>query len=511
MRYQAFKLLFPAVPAPTFTSIAPTNGSAAGGTLVTVTISDTTGVTGATIGGLALAGFVVLNATQFQGTTQAHSPGAVDLVVTGTFSGGSVTFAGVFTYDPSLLFDFDFSTLALGPITQANFLAATGLDFSRSTASTVQTSDSTLDETPAVDDACIGNQTAIAANTGLVIQQNTVNELGIAGDASPRNLAVTWAGGSMVCLGGQAESPNLAGNGCSIATGAAGTFSNFGNTATNVARCFSSWQRSVNPAVNGNMNQVDVTAAPPNPANVFVTRAASATWGRLVLPKPNGIQGQFIAVCDARDCTAMGGPAAEARDVYVDYIQLQDGLWASEAIPTGVTERRNDRLSFADASAWVSPTNGQIKAYVKFTPKFADTMPVSWSIVGSGGDEAFYSIWQIDANNYARISAADLKLYVKIAGGAEEVSTNPIAFNQFDVVEYYVAVGNNVASVAKYRLNGGAWVDMVLAAIADVPAPGVVPFGLLHDPGSADNADTSSLPCWLHQVTIYDDGAPAGV
>lgn len=411
---------------------------------------------------------------------------------------------------PVLLFDFDFSTLSAGPISQATFLSTTGLNFSRSTASTVQTSDSTLNETPATNNACIGNRTGTSTNAGLVIQQNTFNLLGSAGDASPRNLTVAWAGGTMTSLGGQSQSPDTSGTGCSSATGGSGTFSNYGVGATSSARCFSSWQRSIDQTSNGNMFQVDITTYPPAAGNVFTARSANNTWGRIITPKPNGVAGQYLAICDCRDYSGIGGDVAQARSVYVDYIQLEDGVFATEAIPTGQTERRNDRCSYASASDFVSIDN-QIKTYYKFTPKFSSSMEVGWRITGSAGTVSKYYLWSIDANNYAYINATDLKLYVKIAGGTETISTNAISFSQFDIVELYLAVGGNIASIAKYKLNGGSWVDLSLATITNTPAPGAVAIGLLFNVSSADNVDTGTLPCWFHKFSVYDTSAPDGI
>ena len=95
--------------APTVSSIAPTSGTTAGGTEVTIT--GTNFATGATvsIGGVAATGVMVVNSTTITATTGAHAAGTVNVVVTnsdtltGTLTNG-FTYASLsgtpFTDDP---------------------------------------------------------------------------------------------------------------------------------------------------------------------------------------------------------------------------------------------------------------------------------------------------------------------------------------------------------------------------------------------------------------------------
>lgn len=81
-----------AAPPPTVASIAPTSGPAAGGTAVTITGTNFTGATGASVGGVPLTGFTVVSATRITGTTGAGTAGPADVVV------GSATLTGGYTY-----------------------------------------------------------------------------------------------------------------------------------------------------------------------------------------------------------------------------------------------------------------------------------------------------------------------------------------------------------------------------------------------------------------------------
>lgn len=88
--------------------VAPSTGSTAGNTAVIIEVADSTGLTGAKIGGVALGSFAINDATHVSGTTAAHSAGAVDVVVSNTFGDspalvGGFTYTGVAVFDPATL------------------------------------------------------------------------------------------------------------------------------------------------------------------------------------------------------------------------------------------------------------------------------------------------------------------------------------------------------------------------------------------------------------------------
>lgn len=88
--------LYSYVPPPTVTSIAPASGPSGGGTPVTITGSNFTGVASVTIGGAAATGIDVLNATTITATTPPGVAGAQSVVV--TTPGGPGTGTTKFTY-----------------------------------------------------------------------------------------------------------------------------------------------------------------------------------------------------------------------------------------------------------------------------------------------------------------------------------------------------------------------------------------------------------------------------
>ena len=75
---------------PSVTSVSPSTGTTAGGAAITIHGSGFTGATGASIGGSAVANFVVVNDSTITGTTPTGSAGAAAVSVTGPGGTGSL-------------------------------------------------------------------------------------------------------------------------------------------------------------------------------------------------------------------------------------------------------------------------------------------------------------------------------------------------------------------------------------------------------------------------------------
>jgi len=145
--------------------------------------------------------------------------------------------------------------------------------------------------------------------------------------------------------------------------------------------------------------------------------------------------------------------------------------------------------------------------------RHASSTKIYWNTDASTrGTETEWYLWSWGANgqNYAKFKDSDKKLYVKIANGSEAASTNAISFAAGDSVEVYLAAGGNVASVAKYKINGGSWTDLVLGTISNTPAPGSGAIRLFSN-DNASTGDTGSMLIWLNRLTVYDSNAPSGV
>jgi len=423
-----------------------------------------------------------------------------------------------------LLFDFDFRLLSLGPISAASLLSTTathgtnvrGLTFTRSTVSTVQTSDTTVDSTPGVNDACIGCRDSVSSHRGLVLQ--TRNQNGCPGPF--RNLSSGWFlnqnafyGGTYVPIVTTGQTgPDGTNNASQVDCGAI----SYVDQSTGLAQpyTFSSWQTG-----HSQMSMNQAISSQGNFAGAVVAVRNNPAWGRLACTANGATSIPGIAIVDGRtETVAAGGEVAQARLNKVDFVQLESGEFTTEAIIAGTssaagTAREDDRLDYGVGSELIS-TDGQLRFRFTFTPKFATTMSgVCYAVTGSSGLANAVHWWLLSwgalNTNYVRIQSSDKKLAVKF-GGSEYVSTNPIAWSQFDTVVIELELGAGIASVARYNLNGGAWVNLSLATVPDTPAPGSNPVGIMRNVAFASNTaagwaveDRGQIPCWLHRITFY--------
>lgn len=78
-------------PSPTVSSITDDVGDTSGGVPVTITGTNFTGASGATVGGVAITSFLVVNSTTITGVTGAHVKGVVDVVVQHASGNGTLT------------------------------------------------------------------------------------------------------------------------------------------------------------------------------------------------------------------------------------------------------------------------------------------------------------------------------------------------------------------------------------------------------------------------------------
>src|SRR6202044_1764738 len=85
-------------PPPVVTSVVPNSGSAAGGTLVTITGNGFSGTTGVTFGSVAATNFTVLSNTKINVVAPAQPAGLHNIFVTGPTGASAAAFGDLFTY-----------------------------------------------------------------------------------------------------------------------------------------------------------------------------------------------------------------------------------------------------------------------------------------------------------------------------------------------------------------------------------------------------------------------------
>ncbi|TCR03934.1 IPT/TIG domain-containing protein [Neorhizobium sp. JUb45] len=121
----------PALP-PTGIAVLPLTGPTSGGTPVTITGVNFTGVTGVSFGGTAATSVTVVNDTTITATTPAHAAGIVNVSLTSP--AGTGTGVSLFTYLPVAQPSVLLVAPLTGPISGNTTVTITGLNFTGATA-----------------------------------------------------------------------------------------------------------------------------------------------------------------------------------------------------------------------------------------------------------------------------------------------------------------------------------------------------------------------------------------
>lgn len=479
--------------APTVSSVTPAFGPEGGGTAITnlVGIGFLSGAT-VTIGGASATSVVVVSPTQITCVAPTGTFGSRDIVVTNT-GGPPGTGAGLFTYYKQA----DFNIITAGSLSAAALVGATGVatftraDTSNTNSATCQLSASTLESGVALNRPRIDSNGTIK---GLLIEQRMVNRVPTGG---ARKIATGW-----VATAQGTQTNNVATGPDGTATAASqcnmnaiNQISNYQDFGSNVATryVFSCWQRSV-----GTDDMLMSLFPSGGGTELLLVRSGTTTWGRMIRAKGTALA-QYVVAVETYDTTASGGQSARARNVYVDFMQLEPGDFPTSAINSSgatATVRPTDYL------AWTHPTTAnRLRLYMRLYPQFSTALGISTVISSSGldGQMASNYLYYIDSSNYAYIKHSDNKVYMKVAGSSETASTNAISFANGDDLEVLIEVGNNVASVLKYRVNAGSWTDLVMATFSGNATPGSN-VTLCNDTASSDGAP---LVCRLRELRAY--------
>jgi hypothetical protein len=448
------------------------------------------------------------------------------------------------------LFDVDFTTLSLGARSQATFATETavnnpgGLVFERASVGTVQTSATTIDSTPTVNQPGIGCLDSTQSKRGLVMQPRTA--LCLLNIIFPRTIIGWnpgegslnpawngWAGQDSEQSNNDAVSPDgltkairlktyigMRGSPAYSPPQLDGSYSIYGASAGVTAPAtFSMWCK-------GTLQMVTTVGGNPSPPTTVPLGGASAlrvastgVWTRAAM---TGIGiGPYAIVADGRDYSSCAGapyiPSGGLTPIecHADFINVTRGIYIPEAIELTGGVCAAHFLHYPTGSDIVA-ANHQLKMSVILSPKHASTSEV-YHGVNDPDITLGFSIWSYEdagVKSYVRIRQSDRKLAVKVGVMTEIVSTNAIVFGQNSKVQIHVAVGGNVASVARYRIHNGttwgAWVDLVLATVANNVAPGANPIYFLSSPfnaitfgGSSD--DYFGWCCRVHRLTTYDE------
>lgn len=231
---------------------------------------------------------------------------------------------------------------------------------------------------------------------------------------------------------------------------------------------------------------------------------------RTATASPTATAAANVFAADGRGNTLFTGVSfgATALDQVVDYQQVEQGRWASSAIPTtaATVTRAADKLSVAESTVEAA---GALRFYVKIE------MPTTLlNHVESGGTGELtlwtdaagsYKCW-IDASSgaiYAQALASDLGI-----PAAVYTTSAPVSVAIGDLLEVWVVCGGAALPTIKYRINAGSVVTPTLSSgtrTHTLPTIGAT----VHVLG--DSTGANGLYGTVQTVAFYADGqAPGG-
>ncbi len=186
---------------------------------------------------------------------------------------------------------------------------------------------------------------------------------------------------------------------------------------------------------------------------------------------------------------SVGDTAGE--DFFADYMQCEDGRYATEAIETAgaAVTRAADVLSYTTGAAIVG-NDGRVRQYLKFAPK--------------GGSTDFAEdkrLLTFAADGYVEFDFAARTITV-VVGGVAYTTAAAMTFAANAVVEVWVAFGGGVATDVQYRVGlAGAW------TVLSTGTPTV--FGSVAVAGAVDvlgNAGASVFTSRVRRADFYAPG-----
>ena len=391
----------------------------------------------------------------------------------GAFGGGAAS---------GILFTTDFTQLTAGvPVLPA------GYTWARASVATVQTGTSTIDITPGVNDPRAGRRLN-AWSTGLVIEDGRINKClfsrNIAGAAWTAGTAATTAPYVVVA------DPNGTFLACRSVTPVGG-FSNYQTFGGAVADfTLSEFARGTLAALT---HQITYTT----PGVAFASQfAIGTTWERVELTPLLGAGAPILVPVDS-EAGVIGGDNV-ARDALTDFVQIEQGGFATEPIVTDAVTvtRAGDQFRRTVGADLVS--GDRISMYARLRPKGASTK------YGANGENIRLWTDVLDATSYVEIAYATGVMTISIAGVTN--TTAALAWSQFDELEVFVGAGASIATVVSYRVNAGATVQPAVAGAA---------LGNFAPAGAIDlfcDGVTKQFTSWVYELTFYLSGfAPSWV
>lgn len=191
-----------------------------------------------------------------------------------------------------------------------------------------------------------------------------------------------------------------------------------------------------------------------------------------------------------------GGDTA-GEDFYTDFIQAEDGRYATEAIPTTTVAvtRAGERL-YIPGGARIVGGDGRVRQYVQFQPKGSSTDCLENK-----------RLLTLGATTYVEFDFAT-RVVTVVVGGVSYSTAVAMTWAAHALVEIWIAFGGGAPTSVSYRVGGaGAWTTLSTGTPTT--------YGVIAVAGDADvlcNGTASVFTSRTRRVDFYAPGSqPAGL
>lgn len=476
--------------APSISGIANAFSPTVGGT--NFVVSGLNFVNGATVKVAGVdAGAVFVNSTTLNCVSPAGTFGQSNVVVTNPDTQSATSVNGMTYYQSA-----NPGIAAIGGYDATSAIAAFGISVNRANTSYYPIAvggSQPVGGPAATQTALIGvNDNGVK---GLIIQQ-IVNQF--VGGNGPRKWNADWTAGTAVVVSASTGADGTANIGDLNVTAAG--YGPYGQILSNIEYCFSSYLRS---ATGSPQQMVYIDLA--NTGVSLATAPASSDWQIVQLTNGANVR-QYFDVCDCRDYSTHGGTAAMSRHVVADFAKFELGQWRSLCPIAANGMRAGDRPNFAFINNFKA-SNGQFVLYFDFYPMMDLAQNVYRGVDTT--PQTAYNVFGWDraaqiGSNWARINKNGT-VSVTIEAGAVYTTSGALTFSKNDRIRIQITVGNNIPSVVTWSRNGGAFTDLILPTVPDVPNAQGTGLATMCGSNSQFNnlGNSMQLPCILSEFRAY--------
>lgn len=350
----------------------------------------------------------------------------------------------------------DFTGQTAGRISVSAFSTAfPSVGFSRASAGTVQTSATTIDTTPATDEARIVDFGL--GWKGLLIEETRTN---ILQRSEQMTNSASWT--ITGTTAGAQTGPDGAANAskCAVTSGNTGISQHLGTTPS------APWTDSFWAKTTASGGPVQYNANDGTTPTWLLSTGVGTAWSQYQISS-TWTPGATVFFAPFAGAIILGGGANTALDYTCDFPQREAGLFATSAIitpSTAAVTRAADRLTAQQPASWVASARAAIEYNIA---PLADIAKYGSSVV---------RLHTIDSQNYVEINCATQVLTVAVAGATAAFFA--IGWSALDEFDLFVAAGGGALStICQYRSKprggsqGATFVLPPLAALGTVPTP----------------------------------------